>query len=234
MVSNLLMLEAKAPSAQLRRAYNLFNSFYGPCFGWFEREGIRAGLQLLALRPGDRVLEVAFGPGSALIEIARRVGEGGSVDGVDLSPGMVKRARKRLEASGVNLRDLRLREGDARRLPFPEARFDALFNSYMMDLLSLHDIDVALGEYRRVLVPGGRLCLTNFSKRRPDRLTPWERVYRSAPSCCVAYLLGGCRPVLLEDAVRRAGFEKISRRFLAAPFPTEIIAATKPARSAPE
>jgi demethylmenaquinone methyltransferase/2-methoxy-6-polyprenyl-1,4-benzoquinol methylase len=112
-------------------------------------------------------------------------------------------------------------------LPFPDNTFDVLFNSYMFDLLPLRDMPVVLGEFRRVLKPGGRLVLVNMSKEHGDKRTWWERLYRALPRRWAAYLLGGCRPVLLESFVRGAGFYRVEREFIRGLLPSEIVVARK-------
>ncbi len=121
-----------------------------------------------------------------------------------------------------------LRQGDARCLPFADQEFDVVYNTYMMDLLPLRDLSVAVEEFRRVLKPGGRLGLVNFSKKPGAPLTLWERVYGWMPECCVPYVMGGCRPVLLEDSVRQTGLTHVERELVRGLFPSEIITARKP------
>lgn len=113
-------------------------------------------------------------------------------------------------------------------MPFPDNTFDVLFNSYMFDLLPLKDMAVVLGEFQRVLKPGGRLVLVNMSKEDGSKRSWWERLYQSLPRSWAAYLLGGCRPVLLESLVGDAGFCEVKREFIRGLLPSEIVVARKP------
>jgi ubiquinone/menaquinone biosynthesis C-methylase UbiE len=92
---------------------------------------------------------------------------------------------------------------------------------------SIRDMPVVLGEFHRVLKPSGRLVLVNMSKKCGSRLTWWERLYRALPRRWAAYLLGGCRPVLLESHVTKAGFAEVQRQYIRGILPTEIVIARK-------
>ncbi len=221
------IIETAATPEQVRRVYDLWSHFYGWWAPLFERRPQMLALQKVAIRPQDKVLEVAVGAGGILLEIVQRVDRTNTVSGIDVSPKMLAKARRKAESARYSNVDLQ--EADARSLPFPDDTFDVLFNSYMFDLLPLSDIPVVLGEFRRVLRPNGRLALVNMSKEDEDRRTWWERVYQSLPQRWAAYLLGSCRPVLLMSFVQEAGFGEVEREFIRGLLPSEIVTATKPA-----
>ena len=220
------IIEAAATPEQVRRVYDLWSHFYGWTAPLFERRPQMLALEKADIRPHDKVLEVAVGPGGILLEIARRTNV---VWGIDISPKMLAKARRRVTKAGYGSVDLQLHEADARSLPFPDNAFDVIFNSYMFDLLPLKDIPLVLAEFRRVLRPTGRLVLVNMSKEHGNRWTWWERIYQSLPRRWAAYLLGGCRPVLLESFVEEAGLAEVQRQFIGGILPTEIVTARKPA-----
>jgi ubiquinone/menaquinone biosynthesis C-methylase UbiE len=142
---------------------------------------------------GDNVLEVGFGTGQILVELARRLGETGKAYGIEISPKMLERTMQRVEKEGLSSRvDLRL--GDARKLPYEDETFDVLFNSYMLDLIDTPEIPQILSEFKRVLKPDGRLVLVNVSKNR-KALTFYEHLYKMCGGRCGLFG-GGCRPVL--------------------------------------
>jgi demethylmenaquinone methyltransferase/2-methoxy-6-polyprenyl-1,4-benzoquinol methylase len=184
------------------------------------------GLEKAGIFPQDKVLEVAVGPGIALTEILKTVDRTTVVYGVDLSPKMLEKARRRVSAAGYANVDLQ--EADARQLPFPDGTFDVLYNSYMLDLIPLTDLPVVLAEFRRVLKPGGRLVLVNMSKESEGVRTWYERLYQGLPPRLVSYLMGGCRPVLTEGLVREAGFCEVKRDYIRQLLTSEIVTARMP------
>lgn len=214
------MVEAPVEAKRIRSLYNLWSSLYGPLAAPFEEKARLLGIKLAKIKPGERVLEVAVGPGRSFLEILNKVGKTGKAYGVDLSPKMLSETRKFVE-SKKGLADFELAEADARRLPFKGNTFDVVYNSYMLDLIPLGDMQPVLCEFRRVLKKGGRLVLVNLSK--PDASPVlYEKAYRIAP-----YLLGGCRPVLMEGLVRKAGFKNAERQFVGGIIPSEVVTAVK-------
>ncbi|HEU5424682.1 MAG TPA: methyltransferase domain-containing protein [Nitrolancea sp.] len=111
-------------------------------------------LALLALTPGEAVLEVGCGTGVFLPLLARAVGPAGRVVGLDLAPTFVAAARARIAAQGC-AGAVTVEEGDAYRLPFPDASFDAAHCERV--LMHLDDPTAVLREMRRVVRPGGRV-----------------------------------------------------------------------------
>ncbi len=220
------MIEAVAPTASVRRAYALHSIYYGAIVAPLESKPRRLALQAACIGPDERVLEVAVGPGYALREILKVVHPGNVVEGVDLSPRMLDHAERLVRAAGHT--NFRLQEADAHRLPFTDASFDVLLNSYMLDLIPLGDISGVLHEFRRVLKPGGRLVLVNMSKPGPDVVTLYERLYNLLPRGWVPYLLGSCRPVLMEGPLRQAGFSEVQRQYLNQLMASEIVTARAP------
>ena len=219
------MIDAKSSTEQVRRVYDLWSWFYGPLAELFERRPKLMALGLAAIQSQDSVLEVAVGPGRMLLEILKRVDNANSVQGVDLSPKMIEQARRLVTAAGHN--NFEFREADARQLPFADDTFDVVYNSYMLDLIPLADLPVVLVEFRRVLKPGGRLVLVNLSKANSDHRSWWEMAYKMLPSSLETYIFGGCRPVLMQELVERAGFGEVRREFVHQLLATEIVTAKK-------
>jgi ubiquinone/menaquinone biosynthesis C-methylase UbiE len=134
---------------------------------------------------GSRVLDVGMGPGRTLLELDRR---GWKISGVDGSAEMVAIAKRRIPVASERLLQARLE-----RLPFPDASFDAVVATGVVEYVDPHE--VALSEISRVLVPGG-LAVVSFPKRY-EPYTAWRRevVY---PAVWLAKRLG-----LLERAPYR-------------------------------
>jgi SAM-dependent methyltransferase len=134
----------------------------GP-FGPGMEEEHRIARLLLALRPGDGVLDVACGPGNFSREFARAVGHDGLVVGIDASETMLARAVRDTPADG-SASSVAYVRGDAVELPFRDASFDAV-----SCFAALHLFDEplrALDHMARVLAPGGRIAIFTSCRTR--------------------------------------------------------------------
>lgn len=220
------MIEAAASTEQVRNVYDLWSSTYDLIAGPFERAARRAAVEKAAIQPTDAVLEVAVGTGETFLEVVTRGGPSSIAWGVDLSSRMLARTRSRLNR--VDRSNWALCRADARQLPFADGAFDVVLNDYMLDLIPLADLPIVMHEFFRLLRPSGRMVLVNFSKADASKRTWWERMYRRMPKRCAAYLLGGCRPVVMAPLAEQAGFRDVSREFRPSLFlPTEIVVARK-------
>jgi ubiquinone/menaquinone biosynthesis C-methylase UbiE len=210
----------------IQRAYDRRKWVYSKTIAVVEWPYHLQAIDKAAIQPGEAVLEVAVGPGLALMELAKRVGPQTTIHGADLSPGMLDMTRQRLSKAGFSRLDLR--QSDARRLPFKDAQFDVVYNAYMLDLIPEGDMAGILAEFKRVLKPCGRMVLLNMSKPSLDATDSRERLYKLLPRVLTLYLLGACRPVLMEPTVHQAGFLDVERTFIGGRAPSEIVSARKP------
>jgi len=110
-------------------------------------------LEVLALKPGEHVLDVGPGPGHYAFEMSPAVGDAGRVAGVDNSEQALATARRR--CSG--LANVGFFLGEAVALPFDAATFDAVLSTQVFEYLP--DVGAALAEVFRVLKPGGRVLI---------------------------------------------------------------------------
>jgi ubiquinone/menaquinone biosynthesis C-methylase UbiE len=106
-----------------------------------------------ALRPNERVLDVACGTGVVTRLASKLVGEGRAVAGLDVDPGMLAVAR----ATTPPGMTIEWHEASAQGMPLPDAAFDAVL--CQMGLQFIPDREAALNEMQRVLTPGGRLII---------------------------------------------------------------------------
>lgn len=128
----------------------------------------RAAVRRLGLRPGQSVLDVCGGTADLALRAAKRVGGSGRAVVYDFNRPMMETGRKksgRARSGGI----IAFVEGDAERLAFPEASFDAVTVGF--GLRNLVDLDRGLDEIFRVLRPGGRLSALEFSLPRRR----WQR-----------------------------------------------------------
>jgi ubiquinone/menaquinone biosynthesis C-methylase UbiE len=112
-------------------------------------------IEAAALRPGERVLDIACGTGIVARTAARTLGDGASVVGLDLSAPMLAVARLAATAEGVSVE---WREGSAVKLPLTDATFDVTL--CQQGLQFFPDQPTALREMWRILAPGGRLVVS--------------------------------------------------------------------------
>ena len=119
----------------------------------------RLTVELSGVRTGGRVLDVAGGTGDLALLFAQRVGAGGAVVLSDINASMLAIGRDRLLDAGVIAPAVRC---DAEGLPFRDNHFDCV--SVAFGLRNMTHKDAALKEMRRVLAPGGRLLVLEFSK----------------------------------------------------------------------
>ena len=111
------------------------------------------------LQEGDRALDIAGGTGDLALAFSRKVGRTGQVVHTDINQAMLSTGRNRLLDAGVVLPTVVC---DAEKLPFPDAYFNLV--SVAFGLRNMTHKDVALAEMQRVLKPGGKLLVLEFSK----------------------------------------------------------------------
>ena len=120
------------------------------------------------LREGHQVLDIAGGTGDLAMAFSKKVGKTGRVVHTDINEAMLRTGRDRLLDAGIALPTLVC---DAEKLPFPSNHFDVV--SVAFGLRNMTHKDVALTEMNRVLKPGGKLLVLEFSKVAP----PLEKIY---------------------------------------------------------
>ena len=138
--------------------------------------GFRERLVRLArLEPGQSVLDIGCGTGSLAIAAKQRVGPGGTVRGIDASPELIARARRKARKAGV---DVPFTIGVVEALPFPDGHFDAVLSTLMLHHLPREARQQCAREVRRVLKPGGRVLAVDFGGAAGDRKSLIERFHR--------------------------------------------------------
>jgi len=192
---------------QRRHNYNRLSRWYDMLSHASEAPLTAMGLDLLAIVSGEHMLEIGCGTGHALAVMQEKSSATGRVMGIDLSPAMCRRARRRLEGIGLQ-RHVIVVCGDALHLPLPSGGLQGVFVSFTLELFETQEIVQLLAECRRVLCPGGRLGVVSLFKSEPagwmQRLYEW--FHRHFPRWI------DCRPIQAGELCRRAGFRVATRR----------------------
>lgn len=182
-------------------------------------------VEICGLRPGNRVLDIAGGTGDLAARMLPRVLPGGEVVLTDINASMLARGRDRLLDQGICLPAIRC---DAERLPFATGRFDCVTIGF--GLRNVTRKDAALSEMYRVLRPGGRVIVLEFSRVHKP-LAPLYDAYSFGvlpllgrfvvnDAASYRYLAESIRvhpgQEELKDMLARAGFERVEYFNLAA------------------
>lgn len=148
--------------------YDLMNDLMS---GGVHRLWKRFTIELSAVRPGHKVLDIAGGTGDLAYSFSKLVGDEGQVVLSDINSSMLNVGRDRLIDRGVN-QNVQYVQLDAQHIPFEDNSFDCVTIAF--GLRNVTDKDLALRSILRVLKPGGRLLVLEFSKPRHSLL---EKVY---------------------------------------------------------
>jgi SAM-dependent methyltransferase len=175
------------------------------------------------LHEGERVLDLGSGGGIDVLLSARRVGPTGFAYGVDMTDDMLTLARANAAKAGAD--NVEFRKGEIEDLPLPDASVDVVISNCVINLSV--DKPAVLAEMFRVLVPGGRIGITDVVAE--DHLTPADRAAAGSYVGCIAGALSRSEYL---DGLAEVGFTDASVTFTneAAPgLHSAIIRAVKPA-----
>jgi ubiquinone/menaquinone biosynthesis C-methylase UbiE len=124
-------------------------------------------ISLARLEPGNSVLDIGCGTGTLAIAVTRHVGPTGEVRGIDPSPQMIARARRKAAKAGAHVA---FELAVAEQLPFPDGRFDVVLSTLMLHHLPRKTRQQCATEIRRVLKPGGRVLAVDFGRAQQQGL----------------------------------------------------------------
>lgn len=171
----------------------------------------KPGLEALAARAGERVIDLGCGGGPTSLMLAEQVGAEGRVLGVDISRDLLEIARSRAEG----VAQVAFAEADAGSHAFEEGGWDALYSRF--GCMFFDDPPAAMANLRHALVPDGRAVLTVWAepKRNPwamlparaaaEVLGPAEKMPPGAPGP-----FGWCEPGIFEPILAQAGFADVT------------------------
>ena len=180
-------------------------------------------LAVADLRGGERVLDLGSGGGIDVLLSARRVGPSGFAYGVDMTDEMLELARANAARAGAV--NVEFRKGQIEDLPLPDASVDVVISNCVINLST--DKPAVLAEMYRVLIPGGRIGITDVVAE--DHLTHADRAAAGSYAGCIAGALSRAEYL---DGLAAAGFADASVTFTheAAPgMHSAIIRAVRPA-----
>jgi SAM-dependent methyltransferase len=167
-------------------------------------------VELLDIRPGERVIDVAAGPGPVAVEAAKATGPGGSVLATDLSPVWESFVAAEAAAAGVTNVEFATMPGE--NLALDDASFDVV--ACQFGLMFMKDTSEALRELRRVLKPGGKLGIAVWSTpEKVGHFKPMRALHASMPedpsSSSGPNPLSLGAPGQIEGLVADAGFSNV-------------------------
>ncbi len=148
----------------------------------------RFTIELSGVRRGNRVLDIAGGTGDLAAKFAPMVGDEGEVVLADINASMLRVGRDRLIDRGVP-GNLFYVQADAQHLPFPDDHFDCITIAF--GLRNVTDKDLALRSMNRILKPGGRLLVLEFSKPRNPLLSRAYDAYSFSVLPAMGRLIAG-------------------------------------------
>jgi arsenite methyltransferase len=179
-------------------------------------------LAVADLHEGERVLDLGSGGGIDVLLSARRVGPSGFAYGVDMTGDMLTLARANAAKAGAS--NVEFLEGEIEALPLPDASVDVVISNCVINLSV--DKPAVLAEMFRVLVPGGRIGISDIVAE--DHMSPADRAAAGSYVGCIA---GALSRTEYLDGLTAAGFADASVTFTTEAAPgmhSAIIRAVKP------
>jgi len=203
------------------RLATLYDWFLGPIAS---KPRTRA-LEVLAIDPDERILEIGCGPGHTLETLANRSEPPSRIVGLDAAPGMIDRARRHA-ATEERTALIDLVVGDARQLPVATDAIDVVFLEDTLELFSPIDVRTVLTECERVLNQDGRLGVVTMEREGAEEdgfVRAYEWLFEHLPG----YDRVGCRPIYARRALGAAGFSITNQATIRRGYvwPVEVIIA---------
>jgi phosphatidylethanolamine/phosphatidyl-N-methylethanolamine N-methyltransferase len=180
--------------ASTRKIYDVHSSFYDVTFGRLVRRRIAIAISHMNIAQTDRVLDLGIGTGQSLNYYPKF----GRIVGIDLSGGMLRQCRRKIEERGLS--HATLTQADAMRLPFADNSFDHVFISHVISVVS--DPIKLVIEAQRVAKPGARIVLLNHFQSTNRFIALVEKWL-----CPLCTKLGWRSDLPLQDLIRETGLE---------------------------
>lgn len=178
-----------------KKIYDVHSLFYDATFGRLVRRRIANAISHMDIGPDDRVLDLGVGTGCSLSYFKP---DRGRIVGIDLSSGMLSKAREKIEKLGLS--NATVFQADALKLPFADNSFDHVFISHVISVVS--DPYRLVREAQRVAKPGSRIVIVNHFQSTNRLIALVEKWL-----CPLCTKLGWRSDLALQDLVRRTGVE---------------------------
>jgi ubiquinone/menaquinone biosynthesis C-methylase UbiE len=208
---------------EARRVYDRIGA-HQDSQAFYEDRAVGRAVQHAGFAEARRVFEFGFGTGRfAERLLSDELPQEARWRGVDVSPEMVRLARRRLARFGARAEVVQ--SDGSPPLDEPAGAYDRFVSNYVLDLLSEEDIRAVLEQAQRLLRPGGRLCLvsltTGCSTASRAVVGIWSRIHGVSPK-----LVGGCRPLELRPRLAESAWNVLYHdRRAAFGLPSEVIVA---------
>src|SRR5688572_2034584 len=181
-------------AATTRGIYDFRSMFYDATFGRLVKRRIARAISHMNVAATARVLALGIGTGVSLNYYPRR----GRIVGIDLSPGMLREARKKIDERGLD--HVELVQADALRLPFADDTFDHVFMSHVISVVS--DPYRLVQETQRVAKRGARIVIVNHFQSTNRFIAMFEKWL-----CPLCTRLGWRSDLPLQELIRRTGVQ---------------------------
>jgi phosphatidylethanolamine/phosphatidyl-N-methylethanolamine N-methyltransferase len=178
-----------------RVIYDVQAGFYDLTFGRLVRRRVAMAVQHMNIQGDDKVLDLGIGTGQSLNYYPM---DRGHIHGIDLSGGMLKQCREKVEQQGRT--NVTLYQGDALYLPFQDNTFDHVFISHVISVVS--DPYRLVGEAQRVAKPGARIVILNHFQSTNRFVAMIEKWL-----CPLCTKIGWRSDLALADLIRQTGIE---------------------------
>lgn len=219
-LSDKKVLDARVSQNHIGGIYDKIAPLYDIWGKLAESHARNRAIGLAEIKDGQNIFEVAVGTGLAFYEIVKK-NPNGINTGIDLSEGMLGKARKRLKV--LSNANYTLTSGTAFCLNMNNESVDTLVNNYMFDLIPFEDMDRLIVEFKRVLKSNGKLILVNMTEGERLGSKMYDFIYNISPK-----IMGGCRGVRLSEKLKQHGFKVEIREYHQQMlFPSEVILAYK-------
>ena len=196
----------------IKKAYSKLSRIYGFFEGFFERKLRKRSLELLNIKPSNKILEIAFGTGHNLVDFGKIINDKGKIYGVDLTPEMIEKSRNRLKKNNL-LDKVKLFQGNAKKLPFKNNSFEVVYISNAIELFSDNDIMIVLNEIHRVLKSNGKVCVIDTSNNEKYKIVKFYKwlnkkfpSYTSSPIDINSFVKNAGFKIIYEDQIKLFGF----------------------------